>query len=200
MKQVILSSASDQFLKFGIRKISIQKLIAPIGISSKTLYKYFPDKKNLLEAVLRHLYTEQSTLLHTRSQSISPVILLYTSWKEGIAREYGVHKKFYEDLKYYYPALEAKVEKNISTHFWNQFIQIVQTGIKKGEFRRDLDPLLTLESIAILYNATVKEGKFEKFKADYSKVVHNSIATFIRGMCTPKGITLLEKHIKSIHI
>jgi len=49
MKDEILQTALEQFLKYGIREMSIRKLIASLGISTKTVYKYYKNKEELLE-------------------------------------------------------------------------------------------------------------------------------------------------------
>jgi len=49
MKKEILQTSLKQFLKHGIRQMSIQKLVEPLGISTKTVYKYFKNKEELLE-------------------------------------------------------------------------------------------------------------------------------------------------------
>src|SRR5689334_18277748 len=52
MREEILDTSLQRFLKFGIRKMTIQKLVEPLGISTKTVYKYFSDKEALLKECL----------------------------------------------------------------------------------------------------------------------------------------------------
>ena len=66
MKEEILQTSLKQFLKHGIREMSIQKLVEPMGISTKTVYKYFKNKEELLEEALHLHYAQQFQILEER--------------------------------------------------------------------------------------------------------------------------------------
>lgn len=59
MKEEILQTSIGQFLKDGIGKMSIQKLVEPLRISSKTVYKYFKYKEEFLEEALNLFHAQQ---------------------------------------------------------------------------------------------------------------------------------------------
>ena len=58
MKEQIIETSLQQFLKYGIKKMTVQKLIEPMGISTKTVYKYFSDKEDLLRHCLLEHYSK----------------------------------------------------------------------------------------------------------------------------------------------
>ena len=45
-KEIIIEASLQQFLEHGIKQMTIQKLIEPLGLSTKTVYKYFADKED----------------------------------------------------------------------------------------------------------------------------------------------------------
>jgi len=45
MKEKIIEIALQQFLKHGIRKMTVQKLTGPLGVSTKTVYNFFNNKE-----------------------------------------------------------------------------------------------------------------------------------------------------------
>jgi len=198
MKDRILQAALRQFLKYGIRKMSIQKLVAPLDISTKTIYKYFKNKEELLEAVLHLHYTRQFQLLenHSTDQDIVPLII--DIWHAAIEGEYSVNNKFFHDLHYYYPELEKKTEAATGKKILKQILQIVQKGIKDGVFKKDIYPDIAMEGIAVLYSAVARSGEFKKFRKSPHEIFLNTIVLYIRGFCTRKGIKELNKHIKTL--
>jgi AcrR family transcriptional regulator len=198
MKDKILQTAFRQFLKYGIRKMSIKKLIAPLGISTKTVYKYFKNKEELIEKVLRHYHAQQYQQLENLSTDQNVVPLLFDIWYMAIEREYKVNKVFFHDLHYYYPELERKTEDVIRGKFWKRFLQIVQKGIKEGLFKEDIYPQAAMEGIAVLYDAVARTGQFNRFRLSPYEIFLNTIALYIRGFCTPKGIQELEEHITTL--
>jgi AcrR family transcriptional regulator len=198
MKEEILQTSLKQFLKHGIREMSIQKLIEPLGISTKTVYKYFKNKEELLEEVLHLYYSKQYQLLENLTADQNTVHLLFDIWHTAIEGSYKTNTVFFQDLHYYYPELERRVETIIGNKFSKQFIQIIQKGIKEGVFKNDMLPEVILESIYVLYNAIVRNGQYKQFKVASYELLLNTITVYIRGFCTQKGIQELEEYIKTI--
>nr|WP_277443753.1 helix-turn-helix domain-containing protein [Pelotomaculum isophthalicicum] len=48
----MLQAASRQIEKYGFRKFTIDDIASDLGISKKTIYKYFISKKSLIGAVV----------------------------------------------------------------------------------------------------------------------------------------------------
>jgi AcrR family transcriptional regulator len=50
-KERILLKAHELFNRYGIRSVSMDDLSAQLGMSKKTLYQYFADKDELVNAI-----------------------------------------------------------------------------------------------------------------------------------------------------
>ncbi|WP_019508654.1 TetR/AcrR family transcriptional regulator [Pleurocapsa sp. PCC 7319] len=57
-RQQILETASRLFYQKGIQKVGINEIIATSKVAKRTLYRYFPSKDELIEAVMKHRATE----------------------------------------------------------------------------------------------------------------------------------------------
>jgi AcrR family transcriptional regulator len=196
MKSEILETALKQFLRYGIREMSIQKLVAPLGISTKTVYKYFENKEELLEEALLLYYAQQYQVLESLPADQNVVHVFFDIWYTGVDLEYKVNKVFFQDLNYYYPELEMRVERMISKKFWKKFIQLIQRGIEEGVFKEDILPEVVLEGISVLYIAIVRKEQFKSFHITAFNILLNTIAIYIRGFCTQKGIQELDECIQ----
>jgi AcrR family transcriptional regulator len=53
-RQQILETASELFYQKGIQHVSINEVIAASGVAKRTLYRWFPSKDCLIEAVMTH--------------------------------------------------------------------------------------------------------------------------------------------------
>lgn len=195
MKNEILQTALEQFLKFGIREMSIKKLIEPLGISTKTVYKYYKNKEELLEEILQLHYDQQFHMVENLSADENVVLRLFDIWYLAIERAYDVSDLFYKDLHYYYPELEKKIELAVGSKFGQQFQNLIQKGINAGIFKEDILPEVAMEGIYILYNAIARTDLFKKFSISPYEILLNSMAIYIRGLCTLKGIQELEGYI-----
>ncbi|MBN1231786.1 MAG: TetR/AcrR family transcriptional regulator [Candidatus Coatesbacteria bacterium] len=54
----IILEARMQFFTYGFSKVTINEIIGELGISKKTIYKYFPSKKALLYAAIESNFRE----------------------------------------------------------------------------------------------------------------------------------------------
>src|SRR3954470_10636315 len=52
-KQRIMEEARSLFFRFGFSKVTMDEAAEGLGMSKKTLYKYFPSKEDLLQEVTR---------------------------------------------------------------------------------------------------------------------------------------------------
>ena len=199
MKDKILKTAKEEFFKHGIQNMAIKNLIEHLGISTKTVYKYFENKEMLLEQVLKLHYSEQIQLLESQSDE-QPVIKFFVRiWKNGFDREKGVNSKFFHDLHKYYPELEKKVERQIGKKIWKHFQRMFDKGIQQGVFLKNTLPELLMESITILYIAGVRSDQFNKFGTTPFQILQNTIFIFIRGFCTLQGIQEFDQYLQELN-
>lgn len=195
MKNQILRKALRQFLQHAIREMSNQKLVELLGISTKTIYKYFKSKEDLLEEVLYLYHAQQQELLKGLSAEKNAACLFFDLWHLAVMVEYEVNNTFFEDLKNYYPALERKIQSAVTKKYTQEFLLIIRTGIKEGGFRKDIMPEVVLENIFLQYLAIARSEQFKRFRLSAENIMLNTITTSIRGACTVKGAEELDEHI-----
>ena len=198
MKEEILQKALPLFLKYGIWQMSNQKLVEQLGISTKTLYKYFKNKEELLEDALNLFHDEQRRAWKTGSTNKNVVSLFFDIWNIAMELEYNVNKAFFQDLHYYYPELERKTEAALSKEYTQQFIQIIYRGIEEGVFLKDINPEIIFGGITVLYQGIVRRDEFKDYHASANEILMNTITLYIRGFCTQKGMEELNSHIKTL--
>ena len=194
----ILNSCLKYFLQHGIRKMSNEKLVSLLGISTKTVYKHFKNKEKLLEAVL-HLYHDQKyELLQNLPKGQDAVCLLFDIWRMALETEPNTGKTFFQDLGYYYPRLSRKVELSISKKFSGKFIEIIEQGIEEGVIRDDINPEVVLEGIYALYVSIARSQQYKDVQVPLIELMINTIGVYFRGFCTEAGIESLDEHMKKV--
>lgn len=194
-KKEILSACLGYFIRNGIWEMTNVKLATRLGISTKTLYKYFKDKEDLIARALELFFARQYEDFKALPKGESAAVILFDIWRQGFEMEFGVNKKLFRDLHHYYPDLEKKVEMQISKRFWKGFIAIINRGIGEGDIRGEIDPEAALEGISVLYLAIVRKGEFNRFGLSPDELLCNTIVSYIRGISTEKGVRILDEHL-----
>lgn len=200
MKEEILQQSLQLFLKHGTREMSNQKLVDLLGISTKTLYKYFKNKEGLLEEVLHLHHGKQYEMLISLPAEQNAACQFFDVWRIAVEMQYKVNRDFYADLHYYYPELERRVNTAISKKFESFFEAIIHRGIAQGDFRDDIHPGAALKSVFVLLKAVVQTDEFKSFRLSATHLLLNTIASYIRGLCTEKGLEALDEHISAFRL
>ena len=198
MKEEILQTSLEQFLKYGIRKMSIQKLAEPMGISSKTVYKYFGSKEDLVREALLCYYQQKYQIFENKADSQKTVGFLCAVWHGSIEAELKVNQKFFRDLLYYYPDLSKKFTVIEENKFVNPFLRIINRGITEGVFRQGIQPEITLEGMFVLYTAIVRNEHFRRLHLASPELLFNTIIVYIKGFCTRNGIAEVDEYLHSL--
>ncbi len=198
VKNKILHTALEHFLRNGIREMAVQKLSASLKISTKTFYRYYGNKEELLEDVLQLFYEQQYEILEKLSSEKEVVPLFVDIWYHAVEREHNVNNRFFRDLHHYYPELETKTEKEVGDKFRKKIREIVLKGQKEGVFQAEINPDAALEGIAVLYGDVARTDRFSKLKLPPFEIFLNTIILYIKGCCTEKGVRELENYTKKV--
>jgi AcrR family transcriptional regulator len=193
LKEKIIETSLQLFLKHGIRKMTVKQLVKPLGISLKTVYRYFPGKEDLLkECLVVHYEALQQNLKAVTGAEQNPVLLVHRTYHEAIGADFGVNHIFYHDLNYYYPQLQDTVLKKIFGKHASQVEEMIRSGIKKGYFKSDIHASVAAKVLGILYSSITRTGEFKKLNLSPDTILHNTLDAYLCGICTEKGLKILK--------
>jgi AcrR family transcriptional regulator len=188
IKERIVETALAQFLANGIRSMTILKLIEPLGISTKTVYKYFDGKEALLAECLEMLYigyfNEFKLIMNKKDNPVNTLLLIF---RATLGKDFGMNRQFFHDLNYYYPELQNAAIARVSKNYGSILIPLVQQGIDEHYFISSLDPWLALKGISTLYTLITRSEEYKDYEDSPYELFRNLVEVFIRGMCTPLG-------------
>ncbi|TFF34198.1 TetR/AcrR family transcriptional regulator [Mucilaginibacter psychrotolerans] len=192
-KEEIVESSLQQFLLRGIREMTVQQIINPLGISTKTVYKYFSGKEDLLEACLiLHYQNLKVSFNKFTAAAMDPITRLSSILYKGIEEDFKAAPEFYHDLNYYYPKLQDKIMAKEMASYGRYLIQTMEEGVEQQLFRADTNPLVFMETIDILYRSLTRSTHFQKHQLSPFQLAANTITIYLRGACTATGVAILD--------
>ncbi|MDQ6642096.1 MAG: TetR/AcrR family transcriptional regulator [Actinomycetota bacterium] len=83
--RTILDAARRVFEQYGVRRANVEDVARVAGVSRSTLYRRFPTKDALLEAVLLQQYDEFLTELDTLAADLAPQRAVVECFVRGLA-------------------------------------------------------------------------------------------------------------------
>ena len=193
MKEKIIEVSLERFLQFGIRSMTIKKLVEPLGISTKTVYKYFGSKEELLAECLKVLYAGyHNEFVVKMNQKDSPVFKLLSLFYSSMGKDFGVTRAFFHDLNYYYPELQNAELNKIGRDYGDVLTPTIQSGIDEGYFNKYINAEVVLKGIGTLYALITRSEEYKNYKGSPYTLFENLVEVYIRGMCSEKGIKEIE--------
>ena len=194
-KERILIKAEELFMQYGIRSVSMDDIANQLGMSKKTLYQYYADKDELVEAVVEgHINEVQTECLGCRQNATNAVHEIFLTMKHIMEELSNMNPMMLYDLeKFHYRSYQHF--KNYKDKFLAEMIRKnIEWGIKDELYRPDLDIEVMckfrLESLMIPFNVSV----FPPGKYNLAAVSRKLIEHFIYGLATIKGHKLIQKY------
>lgn len=140
VKDKIIQSATQQILKYGFRKFTIDDIASDLGISKKTVYKYFESKSQIISAVM-DTYVEMEkarTLVALQTEGgwidkFNQVIFSETREKAP--------NWLLQELQQYFPE-EWEKGKAIGEFKQTHMRELLRQGIETGDIRPDINPAI----------------------------------------------------------
>ena len=150
----ILDVAREQFFSFGFTSVTMEHIADLLGMSKKTLYQYFPSKDDLLgeitAATMRDCNCKTEDILNDASLDFVEKL---KSLMNFLMTQYSkMSPALMQDLQRSAPELWKKVDEFRHECIMNDFGKLVDEGIEKGVFRRDVDGKLVL----LIYRSAVE--------------------------------------------
>jgi AcrR family transcriptional regulator len=195
VKDKIIEVALARFLQFGIRSMTINKLVAPLGISTKTVYKYFKSKEELLKECISVFYTGlYNEFMAILKSEENPVVILLAVFRGTLGKDFGVNRVFFHDLNHYYPNLQNAAIGRRKGRLNDMILPVVEKGIREGYFNSDIKPKIAITGIEVLYTSITRSDKYKQFKTSPDVLFNNLVEVYTKGMCTEKGLMEIHSH------
>lgn len=193
-RERIIDGAVDLFKKFGIRSVTMDSIASHLGISKRTIYENFNDKDDLVAGVLNWMHSRHRELLKKiLEESGNPIEAIFRVLEMNKNHFESINPVFHADLKKFLNNLNRKKYKCDLPDFRNHQ-EIIESGIRGGYFRGDVDPDLANRCLYFLGTSIMNYElyPFESFKR--KDVIRNTFINYLRGISTPMGCELIDKH------
>ena len=193
MKDQIVHKATELFLNFGFKSVTMDDIARELGMSKKTIYVHFSNKTALIETVSAQLFcTIQSGIDLISSQTADPIEELFKI-KDFVNENLNNEQSSpVFQLQKYYPKLFKNLIKRQREIVKKTISDNIKRGIEMGLYRKNLNK----EFIWRIYFAGINIIKnddlfpLDNFPKKEVNVLY--LEYHLRAMVTDKGLTKLN--------
>jgi AcrR family transcriptional regulator len=195
----ILEKILSMFTHYGIRSITMDDIARELGISKKTLYHEFEDKRDLIRRVIDYdILANRKFLEDVHRANFNAVEELFYVNERIHQDRINYSPTFYYDLKKYYPETYRRWLDEKRQNMFDLIVGNLQKGKREGVFRTDIHE----HSIGKLYMARMEmlsnheiSDVLQTITSEFMQEIFNY---HLHGICNERGLnTLAELREKS---
>ncbi|MDY0287125.1 MAG: TetR/AcrR family transcriptional regulator [Bacteroidales bacterium] len=199
----IMKEAGILFGKQGIRNVTMDYIAEELGISKRTIYENFKDKTDLLRQSVYEvsiLHRELSLKVFNESENVIVGIYQLAEFMRMTMKK--VNPLFFSDLKKYYPDIYRLFSEKSDIRNHSLTYTMLKKGVNEGIFRKDFNIELVNEAWQELISVVSDKNFQDRMEFSKQDVACSIFFPFLRGLCTEKGLEIVESNfekLKSIH-
>jgi TetR/AcrR family transcriptional regulator, cholesterol catabolism regulator len=194
-KERIMTKAKQLFMQYGIRSVSMDDIANSLGMSKKTLYQYYADKDELVDAVVDdHIAAIQSDCMRSHQDATDAIHEIFMTM-EMIMHEFNnMNPMLLYDLEKFHFRSYHRFRDHKDKFLAKIIRENLEWGVKEELYRNEIDIdvicKFRLESMMIPFNVSV----FPPGKYNLAVLSEKIIQHFVYGLATIKGHKLIQKY------
>lgn len=194
-KERILIKSQELFMQYGIRSVSMDDIANNLGMSKKTLYQYYADKDELVDAVVEARIKEMQTdCLGCREKAKDAIHEIFIMMDRIIEDFNNMNPMLLYDMEKFHFKAYQRFREHKDKFLARIIRENIEWGIKdelyRAEVNVDVMCKFRLESMMIPFNVAL----FPPGKYNLAKLSEEIIQHFIYGLATIKGHKQIQKY------
>lgn len=193
--QRIKEKAHGLFMQYGLRSVSMDDIAGNLGISKKTIYQYYADKDELVEAVIDAELQRNQTLCERDQQSSSNAVHeIFMAMDMVVELLSNMNPSLLYDMHKYHPKAFLKFQQHKHDYLFKVIRDNLKRGIEEGLYREDINldimARYRVETVMLPFNPDFHTRlKYTLVRLEEELSIH-----FLFGLASPKGYKLILKY------
>jgi AcrR family transcriptional regulator len=195
IRERLLLTAMQEFMQYGFSRISMDDLAIRMGMSKKTLYKYYPSKEELVKAVIELRKQRASELMAFIETKVpkhafgEKIVQVSQKVAESIS-EIQPHVMY--DLKKSFPLIFEDFDAFKKASIVKGFTAALNEGRASGVFRDDIPIELAVHMHLTLISTMMNPEYLSSLPYTPLQVFNMILRCTMEGLCTNKGRSIVE--------
>lgn len=183
------------FMQYGIRSVSMDDIASNLGISKKTIYQYFADKDELVDAVIdsevHEMQRDCGDFRKDAKDAVHEIIMTMQGIVEQLRHVNPV--VIYDLEKFHFKAYQkfrAHKDKFLLKVIRDNLVWGIEEGLYRPEINVDVIAQFRLDSMMLGFNT----NSFPQASFNLADVTREILTHYIYGIASAKGVKLIQKY------
>jgi len=195
IKERIQQKAKDLFHRYGIKSITMDEIATQLGASKKTIYQYFSDKDELVDAIIKEMIGSAQEMCESNIATGKDAVHELFQAMDFVQQIFSeMNPAMMYDLDRFHPQSFKIFLDHKNKYLYQVIRDNLKRGIKEELYRPDINidilAKFRLEGMMMAFNQDVfPSSKFNL--AELHKII---IEHFLFGVASLKGYKLILKY------
>jgi AcrR family transcriptional regulator len=193
VKDKISKESFQLFCRRGIKSVSMDDIAAHLSMSKKTIYKWFQNKDQVVDAALRvYLLDINVDCCQISTKASNAIEELFTIMQMIRQKMAGVHPVVFYDLQKYHPEAFKVWTAFKNEVLLQQILANLRKGVAEGFYRSDFDLEIMARLRLLQVEHAFNPDFFPPDKFNLQQVQLTILDHFMLGIATLKGHRLIN--------
>ncbi len=200
-KDEIMDVASQYFFDCGFKKVTVDKLARTLGISKKTIYKFFRSKDSLILQIIQRgfdrLEKELESVIDNREMALVEKLKELIRYKTVAYSQ--VNGLFVKDVRENLSAYSCVIDK-LENLIPRYFGRLLAEGQQKGLIRKDISKELVIEVLYGAMDRVIDGAPLKKMNLTPDQALGHIFDICLKGILVPtccRGEAHPHQHVDS---
>lgn len=196
-KRELILQASETYMRYGIKSMTMDEMARQLGVSKKTLYQFVKDKNDLVEQCMLLQHEEEHKMImevvNTTENAIEQMLKISRIIIETLR---NIHPSIFFDLSKYHPSAMKMMDGHKEKFICGCIIENLVLGVKQGLYRENLNP----EVISAIYVGMIDlmmQDRINSSSLRPDEIYSELFRYHIRGIASDQGLEYLVELIKN---
>jgi AcrR family transcriptional regulator len=183
-----LEIATEQFARFGVRAITMEDIARLAGISKKTIYQEFEDKRDLVKEVFSNILEEDrkklAFILETGDGVIEHLVQTSKMMRERLS---SINPMVILEVQKYFPEAWKMFETFKGNTIQTDLVNVLERGKDLGYFRIEIDSQILARVRMNQVTSVFDPANFTNPEFNFVEEQMVLLDHFLHGIFTEKG-------------
>jgi len=194
-RERIRQKANDLFFQYGLRSVSMDDIANALGISKKTIYQYYADKDELVDAVILSVIGKnQNCCDEDRRVADNAIHEVFLAMEFMMEIFRSMNPSLLYDLQKYHPKTFERFSKHKNDYLYGMIRENITRGIKeelyRPELKTDVLSRFRVESVMLPFHPEFHT----RVKSSLVEIEEEITIHFLYGLVSQKGYKLTLKY------
>lgn len=198
MQEKIIEQIEDKLFNEGFYKTTMDDVASELGMSKKTIYKFFPSKDDLVMAIAKHFMERMKSkilpALNSDKNAIEKLGDLINILAKGSEK---ISQKRMEEMKKHFPEIWIEIDKFRTQMMFGNITRVIDQGKKEGLFI-DYPTNIIMNILVVSVRTIVTPDFILNNNFSIIEAARYAFKIIIGGIVTEKGKKVFNQTINKI--